>query len=327
MPSPRPGWTPAWSSATRSGACRCGGRTGATWPAAWPTSPTAGRRRWVAASPPRCTWSAACPRARSGRTWTPSPGTRPTPRATRWVERPRGCARRSRCCGRCTAPEAGTLQPPLLPRQPVRLDAVAGPELADRLREVVAHRAVREVEPAGDVGRRVAFAGEAQYLALAVGERIRLRPSFECQLRVDRAAPGMDAAQRVGELPGWRVLEQVAMDPRVERAAQVAGAGEGGDDHHLRRQAVALDPRGQLEAGKARHLDVGHQQVGRVALQFAPGSLPVPCGTDHLQVRLQPEECLQRAAQHRLVLGEHDPDHGIGPSAATTPPAVACRPD
>ena len=56
------------------------------------------------------------------------------------------------------------LQPPLLPRQPVGLDAVADAELADGFGQVVAHGAVREVELGGDLVRRQTFAGEAQGL-------------------------------------------------------------------------------------------------------------------------------------------------------------------
>src|SRR5688500_9741243 len=61
-------------------------------------------------------------------------------------------------------------QPPLLPRQPVRLDAVADAELADRFGEVVAHGAVREVQALGDFAGGQAFAREAQQLAFSIVE-------------------------------------------------------------------------------------------------------------------------------------------------------------
>src|SRR5690606_18151099 len=109
-----------------------------------------------------------------------------------------------------SAPPYGTLQPALLPRQPEGLDAVADAELADRLGQVVAHRAVREVELGGDVVRGLAIAGQAQHLALAVVERVGVAPGIERQLRIDRAAAAVDLAQRLGEILARRVLEQVA---------------------------------------------------------------------------------------------------------------------
>jgi leucyl aminopeptidase len=60
---PTPGSRPATRCATRSGACRCGARTCAISTATWPTWPTPARA-WPARSPPRCTWSASCRRAR-----------------------------------------------------------------------------------------------------------------------------------------------------------------------------------------------------------------------------------------------------------------------
>src|SRR3546814_3040428 len=86
-----------------------------------------------------------------------------------------------------TAPNAA-LQPALLARHPVGLDAVADAELADRLGQVVAHRAVREVELGGNVAGRPALARQPQHLALAVVERVGVAPGVERQLRIARAA-------------------------------------------------------------------------------------------------------------------------------------------
>src|SRR5690606_27535902 len=97
------------------------------------------------------------------------------------------------------------LQPALLPREAVGLDAVADAELADGFGQVVADRALREVQLAGDVGGAGALAGEAQHLALAVVERVGLAPGLHRQFRRDGAAAAGDLAQRVGELAGGRV--------------------------------------------------------------------------------------------------------------------------
>ena len=85
---------------------------------------------------------------------------------------------------RCAPPsptrgEGRTLEPALLPRQPIRLDAVADAELADRFGQVIAHRALRQVELGRDLAGGQAFTGEAQRLALAVVERIGFATGFQ----------------------------------------------------------------------------------------------------------------------------------------------------
>src|SRR6185437_8176896 len=84
---------------------------------------------------------------------------------------------RARAAGACPATEAAQaattlaaepLEPTLLPGEAISLDAVRHAQLADRLGQVVAHGTVREVELGGDVSGGVAFAGQAQHLALAV---------------------------------------------------------------------------------------------------------------------------------------------------------------
>src|SRR3546814_19081271 len=89
-----------------------------------------------------------------------------------------------------TAPNAA-LQPALLARHPVGLDAVADAELADRLGQVVAHRAVREVELGGNVAGRPDLARPPQHLALAGVGRVGATPGAARPRRIARAAaPG-----------------------------------------------------------------------------------------------------------------------------------------
>ena len=70
-----------------------------------------------------------------------------------------------------------------MPRQSVSLDAIANSQLADGLRQIIAHGAVREIELRGDLACGQAFACQAQGLAFAVVERIGLRPGLQRQLR------------------------------------------------------------------------------------------------------------------------------------------------
>src|SRR5690606_13345071 len=101
--------------------------------------------------------------------------------------------------GAASAAAPAPSEPALLARQAVGLDAVAHAELADRLGQVVAHRAVGEVEAFGDLAGRQTFAGQAQGLALAVAERVGFAPGLERQLRIDRAPAAVHLAQGVGQ--------------------------------------------------------------------------------------------------------------------------------
>src|SRR5690554_4542115 len=112
--------------------------------------------------------------------------------------RPWACAPRSRCSS--AAPRKKRSEPAFLPGQARGLDAVADAELADGLGQVVAHGALREVQRRGDLAGAAALARQAQYLALAFVERVRFRPGFQRQLRIDRPAAFVHAAQRGGQL-------------------------------------------------------------------------------------------------------------------------------
>src|SRR6185295_14965733 len=108
-------------------------------------------------------------------------------------------------------------------------------------------------------------------------ERVGLRPGFGGEFRIDRASAAVHAAYGIGQTVRRRVLQQVAAGPRVERAAQVAGPREGGEDDHARGAALSLQLAGQLEPGETRHLDVGDDDVGPRAesgsKRFRAGSL------------------------------------------------------
>ena len=82
------------------------------------------------------------------------------------------------------------LQPPLSAGDARRFDAIGGAELADRFRQIIPHRAFRQIQFGGDVGAGHAFSCEAQHLALALGERIGLvGPRLGSELRIDDAQP------------------------------------------------------------------------------------------------------------------------------------------
>src|SRR5215204_5073492 len=101
------------------------------------------------------------------------------------------------------------LQPAALASDPPGLDSVARAGLADRRRQVVAHRALGEVQAAGDLGDRCAPAARLDHLALTGGERaLAVRERGGGELGVDYALPGRGAPDRVGESLRGRVLDQ-----------------------------------------------------------------------------------------------------------------------
>jgi len=75
-----------------------------------------------------------------------------------------------------------------------------------------------------------------------------------------------------------------------------------------------MDALGQFEPGQARHFDVRDQQIRAQPLQFAPRRFAIGGGADDLDVRLQVQQRRQRAAHHRLILGQQHPDHAGGDS-------------
>ena len=131
------------------------------------------------------------------------------------------------------------LQPAALAGEARGLDAVADAELGDGLGEVVPDRALGQVQAPGDLGARQPFFRRAQHLALAIGQRVGLAPRVLRQLRIDDAQALVDAADRVRQFFGGRVLEQVARRAGVERPPQVARARERGQDDDARASALA----------------------------------------------------------------------------------------
>jgi hypothetical protein len=97
-------------------------------------------------------------------------------------------------------------------------------------------------------------------------------------------------AHGVGELSRGRILQQVAGDAGIERAAQIAGARERGDDHDTAGEAALAHARRELEPGEPRHLDVGHDHVRGEALRLATGAGAVGAAREHLDVSLERQE-------------------------------------
>jgi hypothetical protein len=60
------------------------------------------------------------------------------------------------------------LQPALRSRDPRRFHAIARTQLADRLRKLIPHRAIRQAQLPGDIAAGHAFACQPQHMTFAV---------------------------------------------------------------------------------------------------------------------------------------------------------------
>ena len=67
---------------------------------------------------------------------------------------------------------------------------------------VVPYRSFGELQFSRDFGTAAAIAGQAEDLALAIGQRIRVAPGFRRKLRINGPAARVNAADRVRELVG-----------------------------------------------------------------------------------------------------------------------------
>ena len=124
---------------------------------------------------------------------------------------------------RCRSSNGQVTSQPAVVGDRRRLDAVAGARLGDRRGEVVAHRALRQVQRAGDVGDRRPAARRDEDVALAVGQRRRpVGERRRGEVRVDDPLAGGDPADGVGELLGGGVLDDEAEGAGLHRPAQVA---------------------------------------------------------------------------------------------------------
>ncbi len=80
----------------------------------------------------------------------------------------------------------------------------------------------------------------AQHLPLAIAERVCRAPRVDRERGIDHALPVVHATQRIGQLLGRSVLQQIARDTGVERPPQVAGARERREDDDLARMYIYL---------------------------------------------------------------------------------------
>ena len=111
---------------------------------------------------------------------------------------------------------------------------------------------------------------------------------------------------------GGALFEEVAAGAGVERAAEIAGAGEGGEDDDAGFELGLFEGGGEFEAGHFGHFDVGDEDVGGEASDELEGFAAVGGLGDDGDVGFELEERGEGAAEHGLVFGEEDADLGGG---------------
>src|SRR3954452_11886416 len=149
-------------------------------------------------------------------------------------------------------------QPSGFPGDPYRIDPVAGTGLPDDLGDVIAYRAEREIEPAGDFADRCAVGGEAQDLEFPV--RQGGLPARQCgdrdplvndPLAGDESPDGLDQyvrghvldqeARRPGVPAGWEDDGFPGIDQDEHGAAPHGGSQFGDDRKRMVDHMIAVD--------------------------------------------------------------------------------------
>src|SRR5690606_13677236 len=100
-------------------------------------------------------------------------------------------------------------QPPPVTREASCGAAVRRPELAHRLRQVVAHRALGQVQLARNLAVGQTVPREAQHLAFPVGQRVGVTPRARGELGVDGASARVHVPHGLSQGARGSVLEQV----------------------------------------------------------------------------------------------------------------------
>lgn len=131
-------------------------------------------------------------------------------------------------------------------------------------------------------------------------------------------SPHEHLAYRVGQLGRGGVLDQEGVRARFHRRTEIAGAAEGREDDDLHRGELRVEFARRLDARPARHLDVEQRNVHLVGAHRRQHLVTACHLGDHLEVRVQAEQCRKGLADHRLVFGQEESDHEADPRGTRT---------
>ena len=128
---------------------------------------------------------------------------------------------------------------------------------------MVAHRALAQVQGAGDVGDGAAALDLTQNVGLTLRQgRGSRREGLERQALINRASARGYRAHAVGQGLNRCVLHHKARGTRVEGALQVPRASKRRHDQHPHARETSADRLSRRDAVHARHFDVNDRDVG-----------------------------------------------------------------
>jgi hypothetical protein len=200
-------------------------------------------------------------------------------------------------------------------------------ELRHQPRPIRVHGLRSDAEGGGDLPIGVPFGDELQDLPLAVGERHPLyrHRTFGGEVALDDHArdlgaqvevAALDRADRLQQLGGGGLLEEVAPRARLQGPQDVGliGIHREDDDLRLRKEPAELARR--LDPVQERHRDVHDDDVGEGAPRLLDRLVPVLGGADDGDVVLLLQQRQQSLAHDRVIVGEEYPGalaHGVPP--------------
>src|SRR5918996_1239356 len=159
-----------------------------------------------------------------------------------------------------------------------------------------------------DLELAVGEPGRGQRLAvvLPLGHRLELGQQLRGHRRRDTRVALDDRADRVGDLVGGDLLQEVPGRAGLDRVVQVRFLVAVRQDEDLHVREMFLDLLRRLDARTPRHPHV-HQHDVRHQLGSALDRLvPVVGLADHLDVGLSPEDHLQASAEQGMIVGDQD---------------------
>ena len=210
------------------------------------------------------------------------------------------------------------------------LDAVAEREFLEDVGDVGLHGRLADEERPGDLAVGESAGDEPEDLEFAVAElgerrggaggRWRSADELLDEPTGDRGGEEgiscCDDPDGVGELLGTDVLDEEAAGARLHGLVDVLVEVEGREDEDVGGALVVQEPARGLQAVELGHADVHEHDVGLVLADARERLSAVGGLGDDLDVLLGVEDHAEAAAHECLVVGDEDPDHGLGSSGS-----------
>ena len=183
------------------------------------------------------------------------------------------------------------------------------PQLRHRVRAVRLHGSHAQVHELRDLCVRVTEREQAHDLTLAIRERIRRRRGRcldhrRTERRVQVPLAALDGLDRGDELVLRRVLDEIALRSRGERALHAIGLVVHAQDQHATATSLGLERGDEVDTVRVRQSEVEHDDVGALHLDEFDG---IPGGAGlarHGDARRILEDASKSGSDDRVVVDE-----------------------